>query len=924
MDAFISYSHADRPFVQRLRDALIERSKSVWVDEEDIPAASRWADDLKGAIEGADTFVFVISPDSATSLECRKELDHAASLNKRIVPVNCRETPPADLPEEVRRHQFVPARGTFDQDFDSSLAQLVSAIETDLDWVHAHTAWGTKAIEWEEHARDRSFLLSGSELNAAEAWIGGSPGKEPAPTALQQAYVVLSRHAAARRQRILFSGVSVALVVAVVLSVVALVQRSDAIANEHVAQSREYAASSTAELGSDPQTATLLALKALGYDDSAQAESALRAALPDVQVLDRWRGPGGEDVTSAAFAPGDQEFVATSQDGTASVVDAATMRTVRVLREPGGALMTEASFSPNGRQVVTASTDGYVRVFDVSSGRVVMSEHVAAQGDPVTATFSPVGSEIVATGNGVATFYRVPSGTSVGTLTPTFGGGISAAAFNANGTELAVASTYGYVEVFHSKAKPTLIPSLSVLQHGGAFGLIDAVTFSPNSSEVAFSAGDGTARIFDVATQQAVTTISSVGAPVVSSVAFSPNGDELASAGHDGEIEIWQAATGRPLLALDGDTGVVNSVEFNADGNEVLSASTDGTARVWDAIPRPATTELFEPGGGPVLNGSFSRDGAEVVTASSDGTTRIWDRSTGRLLDTITSPSGEAVLTASWDPTGGPQVLTVGAQTPNDATIWNTESGKVTRTLAAPGGNGTDNQLLDAQFSPDGKEVVAAGDGGEAWLWNDVTGRLLHVLRSPVKTVINTAAFNSQGTEVVTGDGDGTARIFSAESGRQIKVLDMPGRPEVLDAVFNAKGTEVLTATADGRASVWDLADDKRVFSVTLPGGAIVNAATFNPQGTEVLTASDDGTARLWSISSAKLLTTFGSVGDGSVVYATFDRSGNQVLTCDEDGVATIWSPELASPVATLESIGRRWAGIGLTARQMRAYTLNG
>lgn len=926
MDAFISYSHADRPFVQRLRDALTERSKTVWIDEQDIPAASRWADDLKGAIEQADSFVFVISPDSAVSVECRKELDHATSLNKRIIPVNSRETPLADLPEDVRRRQFVPGRGTFDDDFDSSLAQLVSAIDTDLDWVHAHTAWGTKAIEWDEHRRDRSFLLSGSELNAAETWIAGSPGKEPAPTVLQQAYVLVSRQAATRRQRILFSGVSIALVVAIVLSIVALVQRSTAVANEHVAQSRQYAASSTADLGSDPQTATLLALKALGYDDSSQAENALRAALPDVQVLRRWRGPGGEDVTSAAFAPGDREFVATSRNGTASVVDVATMRTRRVLREPRGAAITEASFSPDGAQVVAASTDGYVRVFSVASGRVVMSEHVARPGNVTTAAFSPVGSEIVATGDGVATVYEVPSGTAVATLPPAFeGSGFTAAAFNASGTEVAVASTFGYVEVFPLDGRaPTLLPSRSVLEHGGAFGLITSVTFSPDSSKVAFSAGDGTARIFDVATQQQVTTISSLGAPVISSVAFSPNGEELVTSGHDGAIEIWQAATGRPLLALNGDTGVVNSVQYSSDGKEVLSSSTDGTARVWDAIPRQATTELSEPGNGAVLNGSFSPDGDELVTASSDGTTRIWDGSTGRILTTIPSPPGQSAATAAWDPAGRSRVLTAAALAPNDATIWDADSGGVIRTLSAPGGSGLDNLLLDAQFSPDGKEVVAAGEAGTGWVWNDVTGRLLRRLRLPTRTVINTAVFNAQGTEVLTGDGDGTARIFSVKTGRQLGAIDVPGRPDVLSAVFNGQGTEVLTATADGRASVWDVATGKRVFSVTLPGGAIVNSATFNPRGTEVLTASDDGTARLWSVSSATLLTTFGSVGDGSIVYATFDRAGNQVLTCDEDGLTTIWSPELAAPVASLESIGRQWAAAGLSASQLSASISGG
>ena len=61
-DAFISYSHRDRAFATRLHQALLERGKRVWVDEDDIPPASRWAEDLKLAIESSDSAVFVISP----------------------------------------------------------------------------------------------------------------------------------------------------------------------------------------------------------------------------------------------------------------------------------------------------------------------------------------------------------------------------------------------------------------------------------------------------------------------------------------------------------------------------------------------------------------------------------------------------------------------------------------------------------------------------------------------------------------------------------------------------------------------------------------------------------------------------------------------------------------------------------------------
>src|SRR5260221_1686859 len=86
-NAFIAYSHQYREFVLRLRTALQGRGKEVWQDESSIRPAERWELALRRAIEGSDAFIFVISSDSAASPECRKELDHALTLNKRVVPV---------------------------------------------------------------------------------------------------------------------------------------------------------------------------------------------------------------------------------------------------------------------------------------------------------------------------------------------------------------------------------------------------------------------------------------------------------------------------------------------------------------------------------------------------------------------------------------------------------------------------------------------------------------------------------------------------------------------------------------------------------------------------------------------------------------------------------------------------------------------
>jgi hypothetical protein len=70
----------------------------VWLDESGIYPAERWEPALQRAIEGSDAFIFVISPDSAASPECRRELEHALSRNKRVIPVVARSTDRELLP----------------------------------------------------------------------------------------------------------------------------------------------------------------------------------------------------------------------------------------------------------------------------------------------------------------------------------------------------------------------------------------------------------------------------------------------------------------------------------------------------------------------------------------------------------------------------------------------------------------------------------------------------------------------------------------------------------------------------------------------------------------------------------------------------------------------------------------------------------
>ena len=93
-EIFISYSRKDTPFVRRLHDTFVELKRETWVDWDGIPPSAEWLDEIFAAIDAADTFLFVVSPDSVASEMCGKEIAHAATNNKRIITILHRDVEP--------------------------------------------------------------------------------------------------------------------------------------------------------------------------------------------------------------------------------------------------------------------------------------------------------------------------------------------------------------------------------------------------------------------------------------------------------------------------------------------------------------------------------------------------------------------------------------------------------------------------------------------------------------------------------------------------------------------------------------------------------------------------------------------------------------------------------------------------------------
>ncbi|MEO0563423.1 MAG: toll/interleukin-1 receptor domain-containing protein, partial [Chloroflexota bacterium] len=196
-DVFVSYRRKDAAFTKQLVQVLRDAGKEVWVDWEDIPPGSEaFGDDIRHGLDGADAFLCVLTPDYLESSYCMDmELGHALSYGKKIIPVVLKPFDSSRLPGPVRAINWIyfTPHGGHTNPFEVGMDKVIQAMDQDLEHARAHGRYSRRAIEWDENNRDDSYLLNGSEIEAAEAWMSASPGKTPQPFELQREYVRQSR-----------------------------------------------------------------------------------------------------------------------------------------------------------------------------------------------------------------------------------------------------------------------------------------------------------------------------------------------------------------------------------------------------------------------------------------------------------------------------------------------------------------------------------------------------------------------------------------------------------------------------------------------------------------------------------------------------------------------------------------------------------
>ncbi|MFM9885782.1 MAG: toll/interleukin-1 receptor domain-containing protein, partial [Burkholderiales bacterium] len=355
---FISYSRKDQAVVRRISGALHARGRDPWVDLEDILPTAEWIREIHAGIDAAPAVIIVISPDSVASSMCAQEIDYALAQNKRTIPLVVREVDPERVIPSLRKLNWIHL--LTDGALEETVERIIAAIDTDLEWVRAHTRLLVRAGEWDGSGQDSSHLLRGSDLQEYEQWlvkIGSA--QSPRPTALQAQYVLASGRAQSRRKRYMLAGVSAAFVVTAALAIYAFVESQIAQQQRNTALSRLLAAQSlknSFEANGRRDLALLQSVAARQIATTAEAQESLWWAL---HATDRAKKFVYTDETllGVAIDPSGKTIATGGFKGTVALWDAQSLALKASVAGSIGSV-SAAAFSPDGKTLATAGVGG--------------------------------------------------------------------------------------------------------------------------------------------------------------------------------------------------------------------------------------------------------------------------------------------------------------------------------------------------------------------------------------------------------------------------------------------------------------------------------------------------------------------------------------------------------------------------------------
>lgn len=927
-DVFISYSRRDKVFTQKLVDALQASNREVWADWASIPAASDWDAEIKEGIEKTNTVLFVLSPEWLKSNECRKELEHALKMGKKLLPIlHIMPDQGQEVPQELAKINWVYMRES--DDFAKAFETLQGAMDTDLDWVKIHTRIQVRAVEWNKRKRDNSLALRGNDLNEGEQFISQGAQKTPEPTPLQGEYILISRKEATRRQRMTLAGVTIALIVSVALGIVAYFQRqaavaakAEAILNSQISFARELAASAKNNIASDPEFSTLLSLEAINTLNNTNqpvlqsVEEALRESVQSNRL--RYVNEAkykNDNIYSSAISPNGSILVTGSRNG--KVILWKFIEAIAPVESTGYSSSTaylqplfqldeqfdtvySISFSPDGTKFATSSSSSAIEpaVWDAQTGKKLLS--LSGHTQLVRSiVFSPNGKLIAtASEDGTIRIWNSTTGDELLIIKDHIHETIEYSDFN-----------YVYDIAFSPDSSALVsgggdrfvlvsdVETGKIIKSFAAEGIIFTVSFNPDGSAIAWGDDRNLVTTMDLVTNQK--KVIKFHSNQVIDITFSPDGKYLASTGSDGKIVVTNRDNAAsPLILMRNPSQVVrsNTITYSPDGIYIISGNEDGNLFIWNA----SQSGNYEIGSiqaytTPITGLAFSPDGTSIAISGTNDAS-IWNIQAevqsktfpqGNIEDIHFLNDGKSILIGrGWD----------------GASIYSVSNGSEENTVSI-----SDWYVHSSAASPDGKYVATSQQSNVLDVSENAPMVSLWDIGKGVKTQeimftnngVFDVAISPDARYVAAAGEDGTLRILEIGSDAAPRIFDAH-KDWARSISFSPDGKRLITGGFDNSAIVWDVESGEKIFVLSYHNEAI-NDVAFSPDNTMFALGSADGTASIWDTSTGILKFTL-SPHAGKVNNIAFSPDNKVIAIGTEDGVVRFYYTNITNVMALAQT----------------------
>lgn len=705
-----------------------------------------------------------------------------------------------------------------------------------------------------------------------------------------------------RRQKILITALSLALIFASALGLIVRRQYQKVIVSEQrIAKSQRQtlisvtdaiATSSEALYASEQRLEALMeglsakiALEKLEGAEpelTAKVERNLRRAVNGIQEVNRFSGHTGP-VYSINFSPDQKLILSASEDHTAKLwqQDGTHLRTFVGHKAGVGA----AVFNQNQSKIVTASLDKTLKIWDIH-GKLLKT--LKGHQDRVGHVKYAPQDQLIASASWDKTIKLwTPQGKLITTLTG-HGDRVGGISFSGDGKILASASWDKTIKLWNIPAsiqqkKPVLLATLR-----GHTDAVNDVSFAGNQQTLVSASEDKTLIIWNLKqlTQPKISKILQGHEDRVTAVAYNQITSEIVSTSDDKTVRIW-SPSGDLINTFKGHRDRVNCLGIRGDGKVIASGAFDQEIRFWQ--PQNNLLKTLKGHTDSIWSVDISPDNQLIASASRDSTIKLWT-TTGQLLRTLKG-HGDHVNDVEFHPN---RKLLVSVADDRTVKIWNLQ-GQILQSFPAH-----NSAVFAVNFSPDGKYFATSSDNSEIKIW-DLQGQLIKTF-SGHQGAIPEINFSADGKTLASASRDGTVKLWSwAEETTTIKTLR--GHQDVVYSVASSPDSKMwITGSWDGTIKLWDAQGNELKTFV----GHVneVNQVMFSPSGQMIASTGADKTVRLWNLQGQELLDL--ELHTANVWTVDFSRDSKTLVSAGDDDQVIVWNLQRLAKINYFE-YGCNW-----------------